>query len=74
MKQSEIANMTDAELQEKLKLFFWKKPYDFFEILVLLCYVMGVGMLIYTLFGLIQVLLALSVLKMAGILGFVYHT
>lgn len=35
------------------KLFFRKYSYNYFEILILLCFVMGFGMLIYTLFSLL---------------------
>lgn len=57
-----------------LQLFFWKTPFNFFEILVLLCYVMGISMLIYTFFGFLQMLVAVKILQIAGVVGFVYHT
>jgi hypothetical protein len=37
-----------------LKLFFMKQGYNFFEILILLCFVIGTGMLIITLFAVIE--------------------
>lgn len=57
-----------------IKLFFRKFPYNFFEIMVLLCYVMGTGMLIYSLFGIIQGLTKSNLMQIAGIVGFIYTT
>jgi len=37
-----------------LKLFFRKYNYNLFEILILLCFVMGMGMLVFTLFGIAE--------------------
>lgn len=34
-----------------LQVFFKKQPYNFFELMVLLCYALGMGMLIFFLFG-----------------------
>lgn len=56
------------------KLFFKKSEYNFFEILILLCFVMGVGMLIYSFFGVIQSLTNIELMQIAGIIGFVYTT
>jgi len=54
------------------KLFFRKYNYNFFEVLILLCFVMGVGMLIYSIFALIQSLVDFDLMQIAGIVGFVY--
>ncbi len=56
------------------KLFFKKYEYNFFEILILLCFVMGMGMLIYSVFGIIQGLTNIKLMQIAGIVGFVYTT
>lgn len=55
-----------------LKLFFFKYRFNFFEILVLLCYVMGMGMLIYSVFGIIQGITETNLIQFASILGFIY--
>lgn len=55
-----------------LKLFFKKYDYNFFEIIILLCFVMGIGMLIYTLFGIIESITHLRVLQIGGMIGFIY--
>jgi hypothetical protein len=56
------------------KLFFKKYKFNFFEILILLCFVMGVGMLIYSIFGIIQGLIHINLMQIGGIVGFVYTT
>lgn len=55
-----------------IKILFRKYAYNFFEILILLLFVMGVGMLIYTTFGIIESSTNLKVLHFGGIIGFVY--
>lgn len=55
-----------------IKVFFKKYDYNFFEILTLLCFVIGMGMLIYTVFGVTERLSKLKVLHLGGLLGFVY--
>jgi hypothetical protein len=55
-----------------VKLFFRKYQYNFFEILILLCFVMGMGMLIFSVFGIIQGLTHFNLMQVAGIAGFVY--
>lgn len=37
-----------------LKLFFRKSPYNFFEVLILLCFLIGMGMLIFSIFGVFE--------------------
>jgi len=54
------------------KLFFRKYKYNFFEILILLCFVMGIGMLIYSIFALFQRLIDIDIMQIAGIAGFLY--
>lgn len=55
-----------------IKLFFIKHKYNFFEIIILLCFVMGVGMLIYTTFGILESITKINVLPIGAILGFIY--
>jgi hypothetical protein len=55
-----------------LQLFFRKHDFNFFEILILLCFVMGMGMLIYTAFGVVESLTSFKVLNLGGLLGIVY--
>ena len=43
-----------------LKLLFGEHDYNFFELLILMCFVIGAGMLILTLFGVIQSLVHTS--------------
>jgi len=55
-----------------IKVFFRKYDYNFYEILILLCFVMGVGMLIYSVFGILESVTKLKILHFGGIVGFVY--
>ncbi len=55
-----------------IKLFFKKYSYNIFEILILLCFVMGIGMLIYTTFGIIESFTKLKLLLVGGIIGIIY--
>jgi hypothetical protein len=57
-----------------IKLLFRKYPYNLFEILILLCFLMGMGMLFYTVFGIIESLSGLSVLQIGGLIAFLYIT
>ncbi|MGY4536389.1 hypothetical protein ACVW0P_000796 [Mucilaginibacter sp. UYNi724] len=55
-----------------IKIFFRKQQYNFFEILILLCFVMGMGMLIYSVFTIASGLLKVSLMKVAGAVGIIY--
>jgi hypothetical protein len=55
-----------------IKIFFKKYKYNFFEIIILLCFVMGIGMLIYTTFGIIESITKIRILNFAGIIGIIY--
>ena len=57
-----------------LKLFFRKYNFNFYEIIIMLCFVIGMGMLIFALFALIQGIFHIEVMQFAGILGFIYMT
>lgn len=57
-----------------IKLFFRKSNYNFYEILILLCFVMGIGMLIFSLFSLIQGVSHIELFQLGGLIAFVYTT
>jgi hypothetical protein len=57
-----------------LKLVFKQYDYNFFEILILLCFVMGIGMLIYAVFALMQGITHYNIMAAAGMVGFGYCT
>lgn len=57
-----------------IKLFFRKHGYNIFEILILLCFAMGMGMLVFALFGLMEGLTGYRFMKFAGMLGVTYIT
>lgn len=54
------------------KIFFRKNNYNFYEILILLCFVMGIVMLIFSLFGSIEGLTKISLMQYASMVGIVY--
>jgi hypothetical protein len=56
------------------RLFFKKYDYNIFEILILLCFVMGMAMLIFSAFGVIQGLTQIKLMQFAGVFGFIYTT
>ena len=56
------------------KLFFRRYKLNIFEILILLCFVIGIGMLIYSVFTIIQGLTHFHLMQTAGIAGLVYTT
>lgn len=57
-----------------IKVLFKKYGYNFYESLILLCFVMGIGMLILALFGAIEGLTKLKVLQFGGIAFVIYST
>ncbi len=57
-----------------LKVFFRKYDYNFFEILILLCFVMGMSMLIYTLFAIFQGVTGFRLMQIGGMISIVYNT
>lgn len=57
-----------------IKLFFKKYDYNFFEILILLCFVIGVAMLILALFAIIQGVTKIGLMQYSGMLSFGYIT
>ncbi|OZI08388.1 hypothetical protein BWI93_09330 [Siphonobacter sp. BAB-5385] len=57
-----------------LKVFFRKYDYNFFEILILLCFVIGMSMLIYTLFAIFQGVTGFRLMQIGGMISIVYNT
>ena len=55
-----------------IKIFFRKHGYNFFEILILICFVTGMSMLIFALFALFLGLTKIDLMQTAGTLGIVY--
>jgi hypothetical protein len=55
-----------------LKVFFRKYGYNFFELLIMLCFVQGISMLIFAVFAFAQGLLHFKLLNVAGIIGVIY--
>lgn len=55
-----------------LKLFYRAQSYNFFEIVILLCFVMGIGMLLYTVFTLIEGLtnVNLTIVSTISVMGY----
>lgn len=56
------------------KLFFKKYGYNFYEILILLCFVIGMGMLIYSFFAIFQGVTHLEIMQIGSALGMIYST
>ncbi len=56
------------------QLLFRKYGYNFFEILILLCFVMGIGMLIFAFFAFLQGILKTDLMQIAGFVGIAYCT
>lgn len=57
-----------------IKLLFRKNDINFFETLVLMFFVMAIGMLIYSIFGIIESVTSYPVLHLGGVLGIAYST
>ena len=57
-----------------LKLFFKKSNYNVFEILISLCFIMGIAMLIYSVFRMLQGLTKIKLTAIGGILGIFYSS
>ncbi|QTD36448.1 DUF3667 domain-containing protein [Polaribacter batillariae] len=57
-----------------LKLFFRRYQFNFFEILILLCFVIGMGMLIFSVFGIVQSLTQVNLMQVGAVGAFIYTT
>jgi hypothetical protein len=56
------------------KLFFIKYDFNIFEILILLCFVMGYAMLIFSFFAILEAIINQNVMQIAGMIGVIYTT
>lgn len=57
-----------------IKIFFRKHNYNCFEILILLCFIIGMGMLIFTVFAIAQGISHIKLMQYGGCLGIIYCT
>lgn len=57
-----------------LKVFFKKYDYNFFEILILLCFVLGMEMLIFSVSALFEGLTKLPLMKVSAVIIFIYFS
>lgn len=57
-----------------IKIFFRKYNYNFYEIYILLCFTMGVTVLMYTLLGIIESIIKLPVLDIGKLIVFIYSS
>ncbi|WP_231729863.1 DUF3667 domain-containing protein [Pedobacter sp. Leaf176] len=57
-----------------MKLFFRKYDYNIFELLILLCFVVGMSMLILAIFGFIEGITHIKTLQIGGIVAVIYLT
>ncbi len=55
-----------------LKLFFRKSNFNFYEILIMLCFVQGMAFLIFSIFVIIHGITHFNIMKIAGIIGTAY--
>ena len=55
-----------------LKLFFRKYDYNYFEILILLLFLMGIGMLIFAILGMVDSLTGVAILDIGFLFGVLY--
>ncbi len=56
------------------KLFYRKYNYNFFEILILLCFVMGIGMLILAVFALLQGITHIKLMPLGSLINIFYSS
>lgn len=57
-----------------LKIFFRKFKFNFFEIIILLCFIMGIAMLIFSFFAIIQSVIHFEMMQIAAVVGIIYCT
>jgi len=57
-----------------LRLFFRKYNFNFFEVLILLCFIMGMGMLALAIFAIAEGITGVKLMQIAGIIFFLYAT
>lgn len=64
--------LTGAFVALWLKVFFKKYGYNFYELLIMLCFTLGISMLIFAFFGIIEGISHVKLLSVAGAVGFLY--
>ncbi|CAH0336737.1 hypothetical protein FVB9288_02450 [Flavobacterium sp. CECT 9288] len=57
-----------------LKIFFKKSSYNFYEILIMLCFVLGMAMLIFSVFVIIEGVTHFKIMTFAGAVGILYSS
>lgn len=57
-----------------LKIFFKKYDYNFFEILILLCFILGMEMLMFSFFAILEGLTKFYMMQIAAAIVFAYFT
>ncbi|SHM05748.1 DUF3667 domain-containing protein [Chryseobacterium polytrichastri] len=57
-----------------LKIFFKKYDYNFFEILILLCFVLGMEMLMFSVFAIFEGVTKYHLMQIAAVIVFVYFS
>ncbi|WP_199120116.1 DUF3667 domain-containing protein [Pedobacter sp. ASV28] len=57
-----------------LKIFFKKAGYNLFEILILLCFIMGMGMLIFSVFAILEGLTKFHLMQISAVIFLIYST
>ncbi len=57
-----------------LKVFYRKYDYNIFEVLILLCFVMGMGMLIFSVFAMLEGITKLRLMNVSSIVSIAYCT
>ena len=57
-----------------LKIFFKKYDYNFFELLIVLCFVLGMEMLLFSIFALFEGLSKFHLMQIAAIVVFIYFS
>jgi hypothetical protein len=55
-----------------LKVLFKKYGYNFYELLIMLCFALGISMLIYSVFAIVEGILHFKLFKIAGMVGVLY--
>lgn len=57
-----------------LKIFFKKYDYNFFEILILLCFILGMEMLMFSVFAIFEGVTKYPLMQIAAVIVFVYFS
>jgi hypothetical protein len=56
------------------KLFFKKYNYNYYEVFILLCFIMGISILFYTFLGIIESIINFPLIQIGLIFGIIYCT